>query len=466
MVDFTKKPEGEEPSKPPGSSTEINISLPSILAEAGGSLEKAVETHAMPWYMLVFGLKDSPPKFPPNPGLLMDSAAKIVKKAYFHLAQIFNAYEEMVREAREAGAALQTQVDTLTTQSAEYDKRLKETEAERDKANHGLNDEKRLVRNLETERDAIIIERDTAQGTLATRVRELDAAIAAKEKFERELAAKSQDLVDALTAKQQVEGELATALTEKQQTESALATRDRELLAAKKAKETAENCFADLKPQFEKVSREYSELMTKFSRAMSEGTALAQENIALYTQIEEFMRNVEGLTAALTVEQKRAEDLEKRLQTAESRLSKSQLRVRSGWYAAAAASLIGIVGYIGWSITERPVIVQPPPVVVKPKEEKPETLRYLMGAMLYELPDNQFVASPSKNLDFESRSKSVRYLMGADLVEFEDKKFVLTSDRRALLNERMSAEKSKLGRDLTVAERKALYDKIAIKYVK
>src|SRR3990172_8424630 len=144
---------------------------------------------------------------------------------------------------------------------------------------------------------------------------------------------------------------------------------------------------------------------------MSEGVALAQDNIRLYTQIEEFMNNVQGLTAALTVEQKRAEDLEIKLKAAEKKLSKSQLRVRSGWYDAAATAMLAVVGYIGWAVAERPNVIQivqkttpvEPPVVIP---EPLETVQYLMGAFLVELPDNQFVVTGKKNADLENRAKS------------------------------------------------------------
>lgn len=196
---------------------------------------------------------------------------------------------------------------------------------------------------------------------------------------------------------------------------------------------------------------------------------LDDENKDLYLRIEEFGQKVEGLTAALEVERKRAGKLEERLEKTKQNLEKTSLRRRTGWYAAGVAALIGLCGYIGWSQSERPNIIQivqktTPVEPVVPQPEPVETVQYLMGAFLVELPDKQFVVTGKKNADLENRAKSVSYLDGAYLVEFKDKKFALTADKMSALDKLIAGEKSKLGRDLTVEERKGLYEKVAAKY--
>ncbi len=450
--DYEKKKD-EKPGSKQESEYQLLLAKAKGLAQCVRDVLEVTRRYGLPWAMSEDQIRDSfnvryiMPDAPPaveafflTVAKIKDEGPKIEARIGKEVAKRTSAFMETIKLSLSNlqgadRAALAMRLAGAVTKciklEEEYGKRLTSTEEELKRASLGLNDEKRLTRRLEDEKKAVEGERDAAN----------DA---------------------------------------KQQTESTLATRVRELAASIAAKEIAENNFADLKPRFEKLGREYSELQTKFAAAFAEAADLGAENVELYRQIEDFVKSVSGFTAALGVEQKRADDLEKKLKEAEKKLSKSQLRVRSGWYATAASLVIGIAGFVGWSQSERPIQIvqqstQPPVTTTQPPitttqpplipQPKPETISYLMGAYLLEV-DNQLVVSSRKDADLEKRAKNVSYLSGAYLVEFEDKQFALTADKKSVVDQQLSSEKAKLGRDLTVVEKKALYEKTAIKYVR
>ncbi len=292
--------------------------------------------------------------------------------------------------------------------------------------------------------------------------------------------------------------------------------------ATVKAKDTAETNFADLKPKYEKLGTDYSEVMKRFSAATATATEMLGENTELYEQVKDLNKTIKGLEAAFKVERERADDLYERVGESEIAHSETKSKVRIGWYSAvgatAAAAVLAFLVYATPSqpsaqvakvdppaqvakvdppkVEQKPVPpkVEPPkldpkpvpPKVDPPKVEPPkidppkveikpvppslveprnESMRYLMGAYLLELPDNQFVISSKKDAELEKRAKSVRYLASAYIVELDNKQFALTDDGKSLLENNIKNEKVKLGRDLKVAEKKVLYEKFAARYI-
>ncbi len=335
-----------------------------------------------------------------------------------------------------------------------------------------------------------------AENNLAAKVQELTTSETSRQKTESELAVKTQELAAKIAEKQKVEGDLAaksqnlTAVeAAKQKAENELVINVLELADAIAAKDTAERNFADLKPRFEKLQTDYAKVQSSFSAANAAAAELLGENSELYMQTDKLSGIIKKLEASLKFEKERADELNKIAGANETALSNVKSKVRIGWYAAAgsaaAAALLAVIAYISPAqpiqvakIEQPPQVAkvdkpeQPPKVEIKPPvispslaEPRNESMRYLMGAYLLELPDNQFVISSKKDSELEKRAKSVRYLTSAYIVEFDNRQFALTDEVKSLLDKNMKNEKARLGRDLKNAEKKVLYEKFAAKYI-
>ncbi len=271
-------------------------------------------------------------------------------------------------------------------------------------------------------------------------------------------------------------------------------TANKEKDAANSAKDTAEKNFAELKPKYEKLGADYSDVMKRFSAATATATEMLGENTELYKQVEDLCKKIRGLEAAFNVEKGRADGLENNKKYEKEELAKAKSRGRIGWYSAigstAAAAVLAFIAFTTPKQTviveqpvakveppkvEQPVVKVDPPKVEPPKvepvipsyltEPRNDSMRYLMGAYLLELPGDQFVISSKKDAELEKSAKSVSYLPSAYVVEIDKKLFALTDDRKSLLEQGMKSEKAKLGRDLKDAERKVLYEKFAAKFI-
>jgi hypothetical protein len=559
-----KQPVGKPPIRPVAT-TEINLTFNEIVRQGGGETDKALLNFAVPWHKLMFGLQDpdAPVIFrPANP------PPEIVGKTIDRIEKALMAYQSKLSNAEDQLALTKSSLASLQTQYCsekdDLQKRLGEALGQNNKIADALTNKESALTTALSQKDAIkmdlsknmkeladvILQKDLLEKDLGVKSKELGdlhakygkalVDYAAKEKeladasakrdvAENSLAVKTQELADITVQKDSSDKiltdklkELSDAITQRDESVKTLSEKSETLRRTTDAKDTAERTFATIKQDYEvstnnygKLQKVLGEINSKLTVSIARIEELDIENMTLYDDVSGLQKRLGDLKILLESERKNSASLEKSLERNDKDLSMARLRVRSGWYASAAAALIGVVGYIGWLQSDRPNITQivqapvkpelakadspkvespkvepklvpppkvDPPKVVPPKVEPPkvepkpvapaylaeprnESMRYVMGAYLLEFPDNQFVISSKKDAELEKSAKSVSYLPSAYVVEIDKKLFALTDDRKSLLEKSVKDEKSKLGRDLRVDEKKLLYEKFAARFV-